>query len=110
MIGDRTRSVGFKLDKESQTTLSHDSSSKRTSMTSQTSTEDDDSTSPSSCRCFDYHHSENINTPLNVKCSGSSHLSKNLTYIDCNGDRSSALEQDKDFNEFQRGFRNFNPQ
>ena len=104
LSGDRTRSVGFKLDKECQTILGQDSNSKHASMTSQTSTEDKETTSPSTCRCFYYRHCENINTSPNVECSGGFHSSENLKYIDCNGEESYTHEQNDEFNEFYRGF------
>ena len=98
-IGDRTRSVAFKLDKECQTDLIYEPHSKRTSVTSQTSTDDEDITSP--CSCLDNHPGENSRTHPEINSSGCNHTSEHFQYIDSNDDDIPNVDHNK---EFQRGF------
>ena len=95
IIGDRTRIVGFKLDKECQT----DSGHKHASVTSQTSTDDEDITSP--CSCLDNHQSENTQTLPQINSNECFHASEHFKYIDSNGDEIPNVDHNK---EFQRGF------
>ena len=98
VIGDRTRSVGFKLDKECQTDLSHEPPFKHTpSNTSQTSTDDEEITSR--CSCLDNNHCENSEPQIN--CNGCVQESEHFKYIDSNEDD---IPNSHHNNGFQRGF------
>ena len=82
---EKTRSVGFKLDKECQTEEAcHELKLKYTSVTSQTSTDEEDITSR--CSCFDDNHSVISRTPIQINSNGCFHEDDNLQYIDSNQD------------------------
>ena len=81
---EKTRSVGFKLDKECQTDSCQEQRPKYTSVTSQTSTDDEDITSR--CSCFDDNNSVISRTPIQVNGNGYFHEDQNLQYIDSNQD------------------------
>ena len=83
-VSEKTRSVGFKLDKECQTESCHDQTTKYTSVTSQTSTDDEDITSR--CSCFDDNNSVVSRTPIQINSNGYFHEDTNLQYIDSNQD------------------------
>ena len=83
VMSEKTRSVGFKLDKECQTDeSSHEQESKYTSAISQTSTDDDDITSR--CSCFDDQHSETSRTHVQITNDACFPDTEHLEYIDSN--------------------------
>ena len=96
-IAEKTRIVGFKLDKECQTEdSSHEQESKYTSAISQTSTDDEDITSR--CSCFDDQPSETHFQINNDVCFPEN---MHLEYIDSNQDD---IPNGFPANDSQRGF------
>ena len=103
VIVDKSINVGFKLDKECQTDLSQDLDAKHTSITLQTSTEEDDEdTTTSQCSCLENHRNENSRSCLQINGDDCFHASEHLKYIDCDGDDNNDPSVDQK-NEFQRG-------
>ena len=97
---EKTRSVGFKLDKECQTDdYSHEQESKYTSAISQTSTDDEDITSR--CSCFDDQPSETSRTHFQLNNDVCFPENVHLEYIDSNQDD---IPNGFAANESQRGF------
>ena len=100
ILAEKTRNVGFKLDKECQTDSSHEQQSNYTSAITQTSTDDEDDIT-SRCSCFDEPPSACSRAQSQKSTANGCHQNEHFQYIDSHHDDTHNGSND---GEYLRGF------